>query len=369
MTDICGLKTGWATNYSNFHRESLQMHSASTKYLVAVPNLSGMADRVIGFVTVLMMSILTNRVFQLGNRVSLPIFEEAFFSPNNVNWSRPIDADWIIEPLKYKANPRNFNSTILSQGEYFAVNTIDDFKLQDRLLRQDLNQLLGGNAKTTFISINRGKTIRMFENPHHVARLTSMGLTSYTAFGCLLNYLVQPKPEVFLPVQDLYEKMTNSNPRVLKITIQIRVGDSSLSSPDSKANVDHYSAFFSCAEQIEAFATEEANRKNQPYEKVLWFLASDSKALRSAAVERYGAKILTALNSTLEHTAKEHCVGFHLAAAEWWLMAHSNYFIISQSLVKDTTYTVTYKRNASPIRCDNRSFTDLETFSYDWSGI
>lgn len=36
-----------------------------------------------------------------------------------------------------------------------AVNTIDDFKLQDRLLRQDLNQILGGNAKTTLISINR----------------------------------------------------------------------------------------------------------------------------------------------------------------------------------------------------------------------
>ena len=26
---------------------------------------------------------------------------------------------------------------------------------------------------------------------------------------------------------------------------------------------------------------------------------------------RYGAKILTALNNTLEHTAKEHCVGKH----------------------------------------------------------
>lgn len=38
-----------------------------------------------------------------------------------MNWSRPIDADWIIEPLKYKANPRNFNSTILSQGEYFGI--------------------------------------------------------------------------------------------------------------------------------------------------------------------------------------------------------------------------------------------------------
>ena len=95
MSDICGLSTGWAANYTSFHRESLLKQSSNTKYLVAVPNLSGnnmitrksisnrqdqidnigMADRVIGFVTVFMMSILTNRVFQLGNRLSLPIFE------------------------------------------------------------------------------------------------------------------------------------------------------------------------------------------------------------------------------------------------------------------------------------------------------
>lgn len=38
-----------------------------------------MADRVIGSISVLMMSILTNRVFQLGNRHGLPIFEVNIF--------------------------------------------------------------------------------------------------------------------------------------------------------------------------------------------------------------------------------------------------------------------------------------------------
>lgn len=69
-------------------------------------------------------------------------------------------------------------------------------------------------------------------------------------------------------------------------------------------------------------------------------MASDSKAVRLAAVQKYGAsKIVTSANQTLEHTAKEHCTGqgcavsshgFHLAVAEWWLMAFADYFVITQ---------------------------------------
>ena len=50
----------------------------------------------------------------------------------------------------------------------------------------------------------------------------------------------------------------------LTLTVHVYVcaaGDSSLSSPDSKASVDHYSAFFNCAEQIETFASEDASRR------------------------------------------------------------------------------------------------------------
>jgi hypothetical protein len=40
-----------------------------------------------------------------------------------------------------------------------------------------------------------------------------------------------------------------------------------------------------------------------------------------------------------------------------------------RSLQRDTIYTVNYKRMSAPIRCDNQSFSDLETLSFDWSGI
>jgi len=154
--------------------------------------------------------------------------------------------------------------------------------------------------------------------------------------------------------------------------------------------LDHYSAYFSCAEQIETFATAAAALRNEKYSHVLWYLASDSKSLRAAAVSRYGVqKVVTSLNTTVEHTAKEHCKaencavssgGFHLAAAEWWLMGYADYHVITQysgygrsaamrSLRKDTTYTVNYKRTGAAIRCDNTSFSDLETLSFDWSGI
>jgi hypothetical protein len=50
------------------------------------------------------------------------------------------------------------------------------------------------------ISINRGKTIRLFENSHHTNKLTRLGLEPATAFGCAINYLLKPKPEIFLPL-------------------------------------------------------------------------------------------------------------------------------------------------------------------------
>lgn len=64
----------------------------------------------------------------------------------------------------------------------------------------------------------------MFENPYHIQQLTRMGLNAYNAFGCLLNYLIEPKPEVFLPVKDLQKVMTDPDPLILKIAIQLRVG-------------------------------------------------------------------------------------------------------------------------------------------------
>ena len=270
-----------------------------------------MADRIVGFTTTLAFAILTNRAFQMGKRGKLPAFEDAFEQPN-INWSRDPDADWLIEPLNEKANPRQYNQTVLDSKQFYAVNTINDIKLQDSTLRKDLNVILGGDAQTTMMVGNRGKTIRLFENSFVNKRLVEdMALNPHTLFGCLINYMMQPKREIFLPVYDQFEKMSKIDPQVLKVSIQIRAGDHVWANNNHDATqadeglLRSFQRFFSCAEQIETFVKADNPGK---YSSVLWYLATDSKALRHAAAVHYGDKVVTSLHSTLEHSAKESSV-------------------------------------------------------------
>jgi hypothetical protein len=351
-----------------------------------------MADRIVGMTTTLLLAILTDRAFQMGRRGKLPAFESAFLAPN-INWTRAPDPDWLIEPLKEKANPKNYNDTVLASKEYFAVNTIENIRLQDSFLRQDLVPILGGDARTTLLVSNRGKTIRMFENQHYVQRLQDMKLNPYTAFGCLLNYLVQPKPQIFLPMYDQFVQMTEPNPAVLKISIQVRAGDSVWGSntgphnaAEGEAVLNGVSRFFSCAEQIEKFVLADNPGK---YSSVLWYLATDSRALRHAAVARYGSKVVTNPHSHIEHSAKEQSVcaagdaacavsdlGFNTAAAEWWLLGYADYHVITlysgfgrsgafRTLTTDRIYTVHQKE----VTCNKDSYSNLEALMYDWAGI
>ena len=246
-----------------------------------------MADRVVGLATTLLIAILTDRAFQMGRRGKLPIFEAAFEAPS-FNWSRDPDPDWLIEPLNEKANPRNYNQSVLESKEYYAVNTINDIRLQDSLLRKDLSVIMGGDARTTMMVGNRGKTIRMFENENYSKRLLDMGLTPYTAFGCMVNYMMQPKKEIFLPVFDQFERMSNLEDKILKISLQIRAGDhvwgnnANVNAEEGKSLLSSLDRYFACAQQIEDFVQADSPGK---YSSVLWYLATDSKPLRHAAAD------------------------------------------------------------------------------------
>lgn len=381
----CGMS--WKEEYKLFHKKELSQHSP--KILVAVPHLSGFADRVIGFTTVFMISILTNRAIQISNRGLLPPLNLAFHFPN-IHFNRKEDEPWLIEPLKHKASVRNYNESVLESKKYFAVNTLDDFRLQDRLLRGNLTDILGGsNIETVLMVTNRGKTIRMFENQNYVKYLTDhMGLNPSTAFGCLANYLIQPKPKIFLSAFSEFSNLTNPDPSVLKIAIQIRTGDSSLENIQHSIDLWKYSAFFSCAEQIENFAF---NLTEFKFTKAIWYLATDSLPLRKAALEKYGNKIITNLNIKLEHSARDkvQCLGgdcpvsdegFRMAVAEWWMQSFAHYHVISEysgygrsaamlTLNASTIYTIRYKMQSKFVQCDPKTFTDLENLAYDWSGI
>lgn len=352
-----------------------------------------MADRIVGFTTTLLIAILTDRAFQMGKRGQLPSFEVAFDAPY-FNWTRAADPDWLIEPLHEKANPRNYNQSVLDSKKYYAVNTINDIRLQDSLLRKDLSVIMGGDARTTLMVGNRGKTIRMFENSNYNKRLVDTGLTPHSAFGCLVNFMMQPKKEIFLPIYDQFQVMSNPDPSILKISLQIRTGDHVWGSnagsgeAEGKALLQSLDRFFSCAQQIEDFVLQDNPGK---YKSVLWYLATDSKLLRHAAVAHYGAKLVTSVYSTLEHSAKESSVcppgqdsgactvsggGFTTAAAEWWMLGYAEYHVVTlysgygrtgayRTLSTDRIYTI----HQHAMQCTKSSYSDLEHLMYDWSGI
>jgi len=118
----CG---GWQDKYSALHKKILE--SDDPRILVAVPHTSGMADRIIGFTTIFLIAVLTDKAFQMGRREHLPVFEEAFNS-RNINWTRLPDADWLMHPLILRAERRNYNKSILLSRQYWAVNTLDDYR-------------------------------------------------------------------------------------------------------------------------------------------------------------------------------------------------------------------------------------------------
>lgn len=249
---------------------------------------------------------------------------------------------------------------------------------------------MGGEAtKTTLIAINRGKTIQMFQNSNHKDKLQEMGLTPATTFGCILNYLIKPKPHIFNLVPNIFEIMTDNDKSVLKIGLQIRTGDSFIMNQDHHVDLSIYNAFFSCAKQIENFAI---NQSKGQYKSAIWYLVSDSVPLRMSAVEMFGtSKIVTSLDSVVEHSSKEsgfcfleECnvssIGFQTAAAEWWLLSLANYHVISErsgygrsagmlSLHPNSIYTIPRHMQHGEITCNNESFTDIGKLPLDWSGI
>lgn len=384
----CGSR--WQQKYKELH-ENILNGKRPKALLVLIPNISGLADRIVGCITTFMVAYLTDRAFQIGQRSILHPLDHIFTSPM-INWTRAADPDWLLAPLLPQNTERNYNETILKSKEYYAVNTIDDQNTLRQLIDQDLHVMMGSDARMTLMIINRGRTIPMFGNPFHSEKLQQTGLDQYNTFGCLLRYLFQPKPSIFLHIPQLFMQMTNPDSQILKIAIQIRTGDRFLifSPDDHDINIVDFQAYFHCADQIEKRVMSEAG---SPYKSVVWYLVTDSVPLRQAAIKTFGSKVITANNAVVEHSSKEACrkagisdctvsnVGFETAAAEWWLLMYARYFVISEysgygrtgaaaSLHADSTYTVRYnERASSSIVCDAASFTTLQSFANDWSGI
>ncbi len=98
------------------------------------------------------------------------------------------------------------------------------------------------DTATLMVTTNSGHSVALFDNPFIKPVLEDAGLSPATAFGCIVNYLLVPRPEIFA---DLGPQLRAINDHQgLKIGIQIRVGDALM---NGNVTLHDFDAFFACA--------------------------------------------------------------------------------------------------------------------------
>jgi hypothetical protein len=85
--------------------------------------------------------------------------------------------------------------------------------------------------------------------------------------------------------RDTLTALDPANKDVVKIGLQIRTGDDVITGREV-ARPEKLQPWFHCAEEIE-------RTRSLPGQTVVWYLISDSVAMRQYAKERYGEKLLT----------------------------------------------------------------------------
>eukprot|EP00878_Enallax_costatus_P034099 GHUV01037724.1.p1 GENE.GHUV01037724.1~~GHUV01037724.1.p1 ORF type:complete len:222 (-),score=30.36 GHUV01037724.1:334-999(-) len=124
-------------------------------------------------------------------------------------------------------------------------------------------------------------------NSHHRTQLWHYGLTAENAFMCGFFYLCKPNSAVTTLYERYWEGM--SDPDVLKIGIQVRLGDwvfSSDQAPDVSKLLASAANHLDCAQKIEKVYA-------LPGQRVIWYFMSDSLDLSKAVQQKYGSKVLT----------------------------------------------------------------------------
>ena len=294
----CGPGT-WQRQYNALH-EAVLSGTFPTRYALSVAVEAGLADRITGTISIFYYALLSKRALQLTTYDSLPAFE-AIFHPAGINWTANDVDPAIIEPLKYtyqgvrgNAAPRLYPNTI-NTSAYWPVYAVNKVEVLDRLLlhgRVDEQPAGHANVSTIVLAANRGRTWRLFDSPYHREWLLNSGLRPDTGMACAFHYLFKPRPEVEQLMLDKYGTMLDHS--ILKIGIQIRVGDRSFQGNDLVAwNV--VEPYFHCAAQIEMTRARAGQR-------VVFIFISDSLSLRHQVKARYGNKVVVDTETQPEHT-------------------------------------------------------------------
>ena len=286
------------------HARFLSGQQRPMRSLVSIAVESGTADRLLGLVSLFYYALVTDRAFFHQTYGVTPGWEAAYDSP----WinSTGTFADSAITPLKstylgvrnYRG-ARNYDELRRTEGAEVAslyaplwlVNEDDGteaaFVYQDP---NDPNSSPLARVPNIVAASNRGRTHDMFRNAAIAPRLTRMGLTPTTAFGCGLRFLFSLKPSACdRTCGKIRDDITAAaDAGSLIIGVMVRVGDEVFKPEvDAQTALSVASNHFACVAQI-----EETRRREGAPPPVIYF-TSDSLRLRQLAKAAYGDRLLT----------------------------------------------------------------------------
>ncbi|GAA5831187.1 hypothetical protein JCM11251_007788 [Rhodosporidiobolus azoricus] len=286
----------------------------------------GIADRLLGMVTTFLYSLLTNRAFSMTWEQPAPL--DMLFDSPYIDWSRPFSntsstpvplpfSDPALVEQRRSINAHNWEEPVIDE---FFPRFVEDF----------------GDGKATpwlQLDFNRGVVIRSFSYPSIRPHLDRLGLKLDTAYSCLINYLLRPKASVLAFIAQYTSLM--ALPEYFVIGIQVRTGDQSMwaTRKDTVNTVSHHSQYFRCAAQV-------ARTYAHPSQKVLYYLATDSRVLEEDALRRFPDQVVvTGLKpahveiktdkSDGVKAIKRAADGFMRTVAENWIFAATDFQILT----------------------------------------
>ena len=305
---MCG--TAWQDAYSASHAAwSRDPSSARVLVFEVRGNSGGLADRLTGMMTALLLAILTDRAFQL----DWPQHAAVLSTPR-------IDVTSLL-PALGRVRPSDVRRLTWINGDRQKLAKLTSTDLAalwpERVLR---------------VQSNRGFTQALLATPEHAAAVAARHLSPAGAqFGCLLNFLFEPTPATLQPHTALASLLGRRAEPV--VGVHVRTGDGAFvgASADETAQqkAERGRLLYEQHKFIFEYALRRA-RAHTPTARLL--LLSDSVALRRHAAAQLGDAVVNPPEADLAvgHVAKGGGDdALRSAVGEFWLFGAADEFVYS----------------------------------------
>ncbi|XRB17740.1 sugar phosphate transporter domain-containing protein [Pseudoscourfieldia marina] len=254
----------WHENFIQIQRGELSKPEGERRLLIFSP-IAGLGDRAAGIVTSFLFAMLTGRAFL----ISWENFGTALYSP------------YLGEITTKLLQPSNIDSLTRENAQ----------ALLSKLRKTHVEERSGPNV--AWIKCNRGLVYELLNQKH--PGVLRLGLMPDTAYGCILNFLLQPIPSVLVPFLSIAKSLASKATTSVGIQIRVAKRDNAKMRKIFGGN-NGARSLIGTSTEIPFYLIEGpllcakilANEEKRKRKKVVFFVMSDSHSVRKQSTRYLG---------------------------------------------------------------------------------